>query len=469
MTTATVTLADLRSVDLFDDLDDEALAAWLEAAEPFDAAPGDVLAVQGEPSRGLLLLFDGQAEAIRKDEDREEPLGPNQAPTWMGAIGALTEGDLGVEMRALTACRAALVPTARFIELTLATPLVHRRIMRQIGPVMNRLNAIEHTRERLASLGTMAAGLAHELNNPAAAAKRAAAELVEALDTIGATLGAFVEAGIEREEAAELVALHHQAVERADRQEALDTVSAADAEDDMLDLLQDLGVPEPWRLTEPLARAGLDAAWLAEVHRLAGPATVQALRWVAASLTAHGLANELLGSAERMSSLVKAVKTYAYMDRGGLVEADLHEGLDSTLVILGHKLKHCTIAVEREYDRTLPPITMRGSELNQVWTNLLDNAIQAMGGTGTITITTSRDGECAQVDIADDGPGIPPEAQPHVLDPFFTTKSVGNGTGLGLDTARRIVEVGHHGSLWFDSSPAGTTFHVRVPLERPSG
>jgi signal transduction histidine kinase len=466
MTTAQITLDDLRSVDLFDDLDDEVLAAWLAAAEPFDAAPGEVLAMQGVPARGLLLLLEGEAEAIHHDETREEPIGRNVAPTWIGAIAAITEGALPVEMRAVTPCRAARVPTERFVELALATPLVHRRVMRQIEPVMGRINAMEHTRERLASLGTMAAGLAHELNNPAAAAKRAAAELVEALDTIGATLGAFVCAGIERDQAAELVALQRQALERADSQEPLDTVGAADAEDEMLDLLEELGVPEPWRLTEPLARAGLDAAWLAEVHRLAGPATVQALRWVAASLTAKGLAGELLSSADRMSSLVKAVKTYAYMDRGGVVEADLHEGLDSTLVILGHKLKHSAIAVERSYDRTLPAITMRGSELNQVWTNILHNAIQALGDAGTITITTRRDGDCAQVDIADDGPGIPAEIQSRVLDPFFTTKEVGNGTGLGLDTARRIVESGHDGSLWFDSSPAGTTFHVRLPLKR---
>jgi signal transduction histidine kinase len=169
-----------------------------------------------------------------------------------------------------------------------------------------------------------------------------------------------------------------------------------------------------------------------------------------------------------MGALVGAVKTYAYMDRGRLVEADLHEGLESTLVILAHKLKHTKIAVARDYDRALPKLTVRGSELNQVWTNLIDNAIGALGEQGTITVRTRLDGDAVQVDIADDGPGIPEEARARVLEPFYTTKAVGSGTGLGLDTARRIVEEGHGGRLWFDTSDSGTTFHVRLPVPSPA-
>lgn len=460
-----LTHADLRTIDLFDDLADEHLGPWAEAAVPFDVPPGEVLAEPTEPARGLLLVLEGTAEALLVTDGREESMGQHVGPTWMGAIPVLTQGPFGVRLRAQTACRVGLVPAARFVELTLASPPVHARIMRQIPPVMNRLHSIERSRERLASLGTMAAGLTHELNNPAAAARRAAAELVETLEAIGSTLGAFVEAGIERADAAQLVALHRQALEQADGRTALQALDAADAEDEMLDALEALDVPEAWRLAEPLSAAGLNAEWLAEVARLAGPAAGPALRWVAASLTARSLATELLDSAERMSALVGAVKSYAYMDRGELVDVDLHEGLESTLVMLGHKLKHASVAVVRDYDRTLPRLTVHGSELNQVWTNLIDNAIDALPEHGTITIRTSRDGACARVDVADDGPGIPAEAQAHVLDPFFTTKAVGHGTGLGLDTARKIVAEGHRGDLWFDSSDAGTTFHVRLPLD----
>ncbi|MEO9175529.1 MAG: ATP-binding protein, partial [Gaiellales bacterium] len=197
---------------------------------------------------------------------------------------------------------------------------------------------------------------------------------------------------------------------------------------------------------------------------LAGPATDGVLRWVAASLTAQGLAAELQESTKRMSALVGAVKSYAYMDRGDIVEADIHEGLETTIVILGHKLKQTMITIVRDYDRTLPELMVRGSELNQVWTNLLDNAIDALGEHGTITIRTSRDGDRAIVEITDDGPGIPPEARSRIFDEFFTTKDVGRGTGLGLATVRRIVVDRHDGALTFESQPGKTTFRVCLPL-----
>jgi signal transduction histidine kinase len=201
------------------------------------------------------------------------------------------------------------------------------------------------------------------------------------------------------------------------------------------------------------------------VQAVAGPATKKTLAWVVASLTARELAGELVESTERMSQLVKAIKTYAYMDRGDVVQVDVHEGLESTLIMLNHKLKHSQIKVKRHYDKSLPKLTMRGSELNQVWTNLIDNAIGALGETGTITVTTQPDNGCVRVDIADDGPGIPPDVRSRIFDPFFTTKAPGTGTGMGLDTARRIVEQRHRGSLTFDTGESGTTFHVWLPLE----
>jgi signal transduction histidine kinase len=248
---------------------------------------------------------------------------------------------------------------------------------------------------------------------------------------------------------------------------ALDTLDAADAEDDLLARLEGLDVAEPWRLAEPLAAAGIDQAWLERVAELAGPATDAALRWIVATLTAGRLAAELQESTERISALVGAVKSYAYMDRGELVEVDLHEGLETTLVVLGHKLKHAAIDVVRDYDRSLPRLTVRGSELNQVWTNLLDNAIDAVGAQGTITVTTRRDGDCAVIGIGDDGPGIDAETVQQIFDPFFTTKDIGQGTGLGLATARRIVVDRHDGSLAVESEPGRTAFLVRLPFKQP--
>jgi signal transduction histidine kinase len=366
---------------------------------------------------------------------------------------------------ARTDVRLGEVENEAFLDLVLSQRAVHRRVMAQVRPVIARSTQREQNRERLASLGTMAAGLAHELNNPAAAAQRAAADLTEALDVIAGVVGHFVEAGISREDAEQLVALQRAATQRAASCTALETLDAADAEDALTDAIEALGVEEPWRLAEPLAKARVDTAWLEEVARLAGPATGAALRWVAATLTASGLASELEESTARMSKLVAAVKTYAYMDRGELVEVDVHEGIETTLVVLGHKLKHTTIEVVRDYDRAIPKATVHGSELNQVWTNLLANAIDALGDGGTITISTRLDGDCLEVDIADDGPGVPEDARDRIFDPFFTTKDVGSGTGLGLDTTRRIVVDRHGGSLQLLSPDGGgALFRVRVPL-----
>jgi signal transduction histidine kinase len=463
MSDAPVTLAELRTIDLFDDLDEDELAEWVAVAHPRHAVPGEVIAEQGEEA-GLQLLLEGEAQALLLGQGGGEPVGRQRAPTWIGAVAVLTGGPMGVRMQAQTACRLAIVPSEDFRRLAFAHPSIHRRVMEQVGPVTGRLTAIEANREHLASLGTMAAGLAHELNNPAAAARRAAAQLTEALDAIGAALGSFVEAGVEREDAERLVGLQRQALTRAAQATALDALDAADAEEELLGRLQELDVEEPWLLAEPLAAAGVDQQWLDRVAELAGPATGAALRWVAATLTAGRLAAELEESTQRMSALVGAVKSYAYMDRGGLVEVDLHEGLETTLTVLGYKLKHTEIAVVRDYDRTLPRLTVRGSELNQVWTNLLDNAIDALGERGTITIATRADGSCAVVEIADDGPGVPEDLVGRIFDPFFTTKDVGHGTGLGLATARRIVVDRHDGSLTLDAQPGRTTFRVRLPF-----
>jgi signal transduction histidine kinase len=459
-----VTLAELRSVDLFDDIDDGQLAEWVPVASAEELEPGDLIFEQDEDPPGLKLLLEGESIVVRIEGERTEPVGRQIAPTWMGAIAVLTGGPLGVRMKADTPCRVALVKADDFRRLAFSQPAVHQRVMRQVAPVMSRITGMEQNRERLASLGTMAAGLAHELNNPAAAARRAAAQMEEALDVIGSTMGRFVESGIEREEASALVTLQQEALAGAEERTARDTLDVADAEEELIARLEELGVSEPWRLAEPLAAAGVDRAWLDRVSTLAGSATDAAVAWVAATLTVRGLAGELQESTKRMSDLVGAVKSYAYMDRGDLVEVDLHEGLETTLAVLGHRLKHTEIEVVREYDKSLPKLTVRGSELNQVWTNLLDNAIDALGDRGTITISTRGEADGARVEVSDDGPGIAPENRERVFDSFFTTKEVGHGLGLGLSTAHRIVVDRHHGTITVESEPGATSFRVWLPL-----
>jgi signal transduction histidine kinase len=459
------TLEDLRRIDLFDGLDDEQLAEWRAIAK-IKRLPADAVVAQPrDADAGVFLLLEGAVQGLVFESGRLEPVTRQVAPTWMGAITAMTETGFAGEMRAITDVRLAVITPEEFTRLTLTQRPVHRRVMRAVRTVAARTAARDQSRERLASLGTMAAGLAHELNNPAAAARRAAADLAEALEVLASTIGRFVESGIEREQAKELVAMQHEAIEHAQAESSLSALDAADAEDALLEELERLGIPEPWRLTEPLAAAGIDVSWLDRLADVAGPASGAAVAWIAASLTARGLAAEIAESTDRMGKLVKAIKAYAFMDRGEIVETDVHEGLETTLVVLGHKLKHTAIQVHRDYDRSLPELTLRGSELNQVWTNLLANAIEALGESGTIEIITARDGPCIRVDIIDDGPGIPEAIRHHIFDPFFTTKNVGEGTGLGLDTARRIVTDRIGGSIDVDSAPGRTAFHVWIPLD----
>jgi signal transduction histidine kinase len=458
-------LKDLRTIDLLAELSDEQLQLWSDAADLYEVQDGSTISREGEESLGTILVFEGTLHGTMRNGDRDEPLTDQVGPTWVGAIQTLT-GDLnnGLTLRAAGPARYAVVPPEPFTDLVVSQRPVFQQVMSRMRPVMQSMTQREQNRERLTSLGTMAAGLAHELNNPAAAARRTATDLADALEILSRSTAVFVESGIQHGQAAELVALQTRALESCVNRTALDALDAADREDELQEALQDAGAPEPWTLAESYATAGLDAAFVQQVADAAGPVTPSALRWIAASLSARHMTRELADSTKQMGELVKAVKEYAYMDRGEVVQVDLREGIENTLVILGHKLKKTTIEITRDYDDSLGKVTAHGAELNQVWTNLLDNAIDALGADGHISIVTRADGDCAEVDISDDGPGIPPAVRDRVFDPFFTTKEVGRGTGLGLDTARRIIVDRHHGSLTLQTRPGHTMFRARVPL-----
>ena len=456
---------ELRRIDFLADVGDAALSRVAAAATEHEVPAGHELLAAGERAERCLLLLEGELEAI---PSRAEGVGAvrHVAPTYMGAITVLTGRAWPVTVRAATPCRLAILDGPDFLALLHAERSAERTVIGATLDAMRRIEGAARRQDKLASLGTLSAGLAHELNNPAAAARSTVDALVEALDAVQSTLGAFVHSGVERAEAEQLVGLQRDALRRAAEAPALDVLDASEREDAMAEALEAAGIAEPWTLAEPLAEAGLDAAWLERVAELAGPAKEAAVRWVAASLSAHGLADDLRNAVERISSLVAAVKEYSYMDRGAVQEVDVHAGLESTLTILGHKLKDGTVEVVRDYDRSLPAITAHGSELNQVWTNLIDNALDAVGGSGTVTLRTRAVDGGVEVVVADSGPGIPPEISERIFDPFFTTKDVGEGTGLGLDTARRIVVDRHRGTIEIDGGDGrggGTRARVMLP------
>ncbi len=461
----TIVGADIRRIDLFAELDDAALEELAAHTDERLLEPGEVLVEVEDEASCFFLLLQGELESWRPPAPGEpgelEKL--HVAPTYAGAIPLLTERPWMVMFRAHTPVRVGLLSGEVFRRTLHAHRSVERTVMRTFQPVLQRVEAATRQREKLAALGTIAAGLAHELNNPAAAARRTATDLAAALDTVQNTLSMFVESGVERDQAQQLVDLQREAIRRSAQAPSIDQLTASEREEDLSERLEGLGIAEPWTLAEPLVAAGLDEQWFQSVARFAGPAQGAALRWVAASLSAQGLADDLRESTARISELVSAVKEYAYMDQAGEQEVDIHDGIESTLKILGHKLKAGSVEVTRDYDHSLPRIEVHGSELNQVWTNLLDNAIDAIDGQGTLTIRTSLSNGQIEVEIIDDGPGIPVEVRERIFDPFFTTKEVGKGTGLGLQTARRIVVERHGGDLSLDSDERGTTARVLLP------
>jgi PAS domain S-box-containing protein len=319
--------------------------------------------------------------------------------------------------------------------------------------------------EKMAALGKLSAGLAHELNNPAAAAGRASSQLAGSVDDLHAATLELTAAGVESDGWVAMTDRYREFSQRSDEPLGLSALEISDREEELGDWLQAHGLDDGWAVAASLAGVGVRTGDLDTLGEdMPAQALIAAVVWICRALELHELAGTVARSSSSISALVDAVKSYSHMDQGPLQYVDIHHGIEDTLTILGYKLRG-RIEVVREYDPDLPQIEVGGSELNQVWTNLIDNAIGALGEQGTITIRTARDDEYVTVEIADDGPGIPEELQGRVFDPFFTTKEVGQGTGLGLDVVRRIVTERARGQLELRSRPGETVFQVRLPVE----
>jgi len=319
-------------------------------------------------------------------------------------------------------------------------------------------------RERLLALGSLSAGLTHELNNPAAAAVRATASLRERVAGMRHKLGMIAGGKWDRTTLETLIRLQEEAAERVPKALALSPLEASDREDAIADWLDDHGCSEGWMLAPTFVAAGLDVAWLDHVEASVDPGTLEAaLRWLNYTVDTELLMNEIEDSTTRISTLVGAAKQYSQLDRAPYQVVDVHELLDSTLLMLSGKMPS-RIQVVKEYDRSVPSIPAYAAELNQVWTNLIDNAVSAMGESGVLTVRTGMDRDQVFVEFGDTGPGVPPEIRDRIFEPFFTTKPVGEGTGLGLDISWRIVVKKHHGDLSLTASPGDTRFRVLLPV-----
>ena len=459
--------ADLRPLGLFDGLTDDQLAELAEAGTEVPIEPGVDLFHEGEHADYWWVLVDGVIELRRKAGREQMVVGRMDAPgRWAGGFRAWDDNGVYLATgRGVTPGRVLRVPAEVLRERSDAWFPFGGHLIEGLFRTARTIESTARQRDALVTLGTLSAGLAHEINNPTAAAARSVDALEETCRTLLSSLRQLAEGEIS---AAQFTALDALRLEiEAHRSGVVDPLAIADLEDSLSSWLADNGVERDWVIAPPLAAAGADEAWCERALTILGPASLDVgLEWVASTYATATLLGELKESTRRVSELVAAVRSYSQMDRGSLQRIDLTEGLESTLVMLGHKLRG-GVTVVRDYGPDVPQIEAYAGELNQVWTNLIDNAVDAMDGVGTLTIATQPDGDCVVVEIRDTGSGMPPDVVARAFEAFFTTKDVGKGSGLGLDIARRIVVERHGGTIDIDSHPGSTVLRVRLPAKPP--
>jgi signal transduction histidine kinase len=460
-------VADLRPLSLFDGLSDERLGELVEAGTEVRFEPGTDLFREGEHADFWWLLVDGAIDLLRHVGREDSVVGRMDVPgRWAGGFRAWDEHGVYLATgRGAEAGRLLKLPAMVLRERSSAWFPFGGHLIAGLYGTARSIESTARQRGALVTLGTLAAGLAHELNNPAAAATRA----VDALEDTCATLLSSLDR-LARDEisAAQFVALDELRRDVGAAPSAADTLEVADREDALSDWLSDHGVERDWVIAPPLAAAGVDRAWCERAAVvLEGSALEPGLEWVASTFSLATLLTEVKESTRRISELVAAVRSYSQMDRASMQRVAVTDGLESTLVMMRHKLRD-GIEIRRDYGVDVPEVEAYAGELNQVWTNLVDNAVDAMEGVGTLRVTTRAAGDRVVVEIADTGPGMPAAVMERAFEAFYTTKDVGKGTGLGLDIARRIVVDRHGGSIDIDSTPQGTVMRVQIPVRAAS-
>ena len=455
----------LRRVPVFEGLPEDQITWFLSQSEELHLKPGDFYTRQGDPADRMSVVLEGELE-VRGELSGEAIVFQMEAGDVTGKLPFSRMKTFPLSGRAITDSFILRFPASQFPELVQKMPELTQRLVGLMSDRIRETTRLEQQRDRLAGLGKLSAGLAHELNNPASAAKRATSQLRTTLKRVRDASLELGRRDLTAAQKAEIEKLEASLVQTDGP--PLDALAASDLEDQLDSLLRSHGQNDLWQLAADLARKNFKPELLEQLFASldAGTARAALLR-ISSSVEIVDLLNQIESSATRISDLVSAIKEYTFMDQSPVQNVDIVKTLETTLTILNHKLKH-GVTVQRDYQKIPLLVNSFGSELNQVWTNLIDNAIDAMGGNGELRVRTYREDDCVVVEIADNGPGISPEVEPHIFEPFFTTKGVGEGTGLGLDTVQRIVRK-HRGNIQVRSKPGDTRFQVWLPLAKGPG
>jgi len=466
---------ELREIPLFEGLSDRDLEQVARLGSEKFVPAGEVNGREGEPAEYLYVILEGELRITKQVDGGEVVINTYTPGAFFAEVPLLAGTPFLATGRALTDCRLFLVPNDVFRRMLTEHPSFSNKILETMAERVQILQAVAGQRERLTSLGTLVAGLAHELNNPAAAASRSAEDLRERLEGLRST-------GLRLARAAakgELTPRALDALERAtddalprigaSEEPGLDELERSGREEDLAFWLEARGIADGWDLAPSLVSAGIKPSDLEPILDAVAPdLRADTLRYLEAMLDSAGLLEEVERSALRISGIVESMEGYSYMNRAPVQDVDVNGSLDDTLAVLGHKLGG--VEVVRDYDPRLPRVTGYGGELNQVWTNLVGNAIDAVSvreGAGRIRLRTGCERDRVLVEVSDDGPGIPREDHARIFEPFYTTKDVGEGTGLGLDVSYRIVVGRHGGDIRVVSEPGETRFEVRLPVDGP--
>jgi signal transduction histidine kinase len=461
-------VAALRRVHVFADLPDDQLQWFAGNSEDRRFSAGDVVFRKGDKPDVMVVYLEGEIHAYWDEADHDIVYigrAGEQASEVSGMLPFSRMKEFTVTGRAVTDVRLLRFPVRLFPEMMQRMPVLVERLVGIMSDRVREATTLDQQQDKLMALGKLSAGLAHELNNPAAGATRAANDLIETLKELRSADMRLCSHDLTATQQALIDAFESKAIDHTATAKQLNSLDQSDREDEVSEWLEAHGIADPWKLSGNLVEAGMDSSALEQLSGEIPPtATADVLARVNCQLAAAKLAAEIKTATARISELVGAIKEYSYMDQAKVQELDVHKGLDNTLLILKYKLKKKDITVTRDYAESLPLIKAYGSELNQVWTNLIVNAVDAMNQGGTLKVRTKREPADIMIEIRDNGGGIPASVRSRIFEPFFTTKPVGEGTGLGLDTVARIVRK-HRGNVRFESKPGDTCFQVRLPFE----